>query len=69
MASVKIEIELRCNVCDSVLKSTTASTDMDGVFAYVEPCPKCCTPVRAPDENPATWVFEKGKIVPPTISG
>ena len=37
-----MQIELRCNVCDSVLYIVTESkSDKDGTYFYVERCDKC----------------------------
>ena len=43
MAQTKLEIQLRCNSCDSVLIVSNIHVDKDGCFAYVEPCEKCKT--------------------------
>lgn len=40
--STKIEIELRCNRCDTVLCVDVKShSDEGGTYLYVEPCPTC----------------------------
>ena len=37
-----IQLELRCNVCDSVLYVVTESkSDKNGTYFYVERCEKC----------------------------
>jgi len=41
VAQTNLEIELRCNACDSVLIINTIRTDKNGAFAYVEACSKC----------------------------
>ncbi len=41
MAQTKLEIQLRCNACDSVLVVAATHADKDGCFSYVEPCEKC----------------------------
>ena len=50
--STKFELELRCNVCDSVLCINTEShCDKGGTWVYVEPCEKCSQPTpRALDD-------------------
>ena len=43
--STKFELELRCNVCDSVLCINIEShCDKSGTWVYVEPCEKCSQP-------------------------
>lgn len=46
----QIEIQLRCNVCDSVLTvESSPRHDKHGWWLYVEPCEKCGLTQRAPD--------------------
>jgi hypothetical protein len=48
---VKVDIQLRCNSCDTVLTTSVVTlADKDGLYAYVDPCQKCAAQQQhAPD--------------------
>ena len=41
MAQTKIEIQVRCNSCDTPLILSEFFSDENGSWAYAEPCSKC----------------------------
>ena len=49
---VKVDVQLRCDVCDTVLStSMLALEDKDGFYAYVDPCPRCAAQPQLETES------------------
>jgi len=67
-AHTKIEIQLRCNVCDSVLVTTDLFQDEGGAWVYVELCEKCASQ-PAQDDHINSAVKHIGDVddMPPLV--